>query len=263
MTEEFFSPSKRSKLVVRKIKQENGGWDYTQGELYTDDKLIATILRNYSQFSHSFVSAPDGEYLITGKHYMGITIVNCQTGKEWNFTPPKGTEALCHTRYLLSPDGHTLMACACAWGGPWDWYFYDWNLDKFGPDGLPKLSLDLSSLSLEDQEEFSLDADTGEISFKEDGSIIYKEIKSYHTPSRTYSEDLSERPDLWLEFLPAELKDTFQRELKAGTHHLDLYIRYFVHNIKPQCVPRVFSTILMQREDNKIKVMSKLPESLV
>jgi hypothetical protein len=103
-SKEHFSPTKKYKLVVTVYRTKKDCWAYTRGELYrvSNNKLIADIGRNYSDFSYSFQVKNDQEYLITGRSYMGQTIVNLDEG--WEVSTPGlmqvlsfvGLSIICH-----------------------------------------------------------------------------------------------------------------------------------------------------------------------
>jgi hypothetical protein len=145
--EEKLSPSGKYRLVITrydtsKVTGENT-WAHTRGRLYhvTDGTLIADIKRNYSQFNHSFQMKNEQEYLITGRDYMGQTIVNCDEGWEAS-TPETSGEQFCWVDHWLSPDGKTLVVDGCYWACPFELFFFDFSNPRRLP--LPELEFNRS-----------------------------------------------------------------------------------------------------------------------
>ena len=162
------SPSGKYRLIVRNYKTSEGCWEYTQGRLFRveDEEFITSIERTYCHFQHNFVMHGDKEYLITGRSYMGLTIVDCASAQEWNYTPTK--EDWCQAVWQLSPDGKTLVVSACVWGGPYEYRCYDFDLAKFDPTkGLPLLPYDESLVNPPHEE----------IYLNERGNIVFQQGK--------------------------------------------------------------------------------------
>lgn len=133
LTEEIISPSDRYRLVIRYYDQGEKYWNYSRGTVYriSDGVEIADVKRNYSTFHHSFVVKNGEEYLISGRSYMGQTIVNLDTGVELNDSQWKGEGykgyEFCWADSYLSPDGNTLAVHGCTWGAPYEFRFYDFT----------------------------------------------------------------------------------------------------------------------------------------
>jgi len=141
-TTEVLSPSKRYKLVITDYFTKEGCWNYTRGQVYrvSDNGLIADIKRNYSGFDHSFQTKDSQEYLITGRSYMGQTIVNLDEGWEVSTPGPyEGTE-FCWIMHYLSQDGTTLAVEGCYWACSYEIAFFDFTDPKISP--LPVLRQD-------------------------------------------------------------------------------------------------------------------------
>lgn len=130
---ETLSPSGRYKLVVHDYQTKPGSWGYSRGRIYrvSDNALIADIKRNYSFHNTGTWLQKDGqEWLVAGRSYMGHTIVNCDTGIEYNDPKwPDGYEGheFCWTGVQLSPDSNTLMVDGCYWACSYEWRFYDFT----------------------------------------------------------------------------------------------------------------------------------------
>lgn len=162
------SPSNNYYLVIRYFKTQKGCWEYTQGRLFrvSDNEFIAAIERNYSHFKHNFITCGDKEYLITGRSYMGLTIVDCASGQEWNYEPKK--EDFCQAEWRLAPDNKTLLVSGCIWGGPYMYICYDFDLAKFDTNkGLPILPYDESLVNPQYKG----------IYLNEDGNIVFQQGK--------------------------------------------------------------------------------------
>jgi len=120
--EEEKSPSGKFKLLIRYYKTKEGYWNYSRGTVYRQDGTeICDIKRNYSTFHHSFVVKDGQEWLITGRSYMSQTIVNLETGMEYEDQHDK----FCWADHYLSPDGNTLAVCGCYWAAPYKYKFFD------------------------------------------------------------------------------------------------------------------------------------------
>lgn len=130
------SPSGRYRLEIRSYASRPGCWNLSRGTVIriADGEVVADVRRNYSMFHHSFVSKDGREYLVTGRSYMGQTIVCLDTGQEWN--DPKWPDdyegqEFCWAASLLSPDGRTLLVDGCHWACPYEYRFYDFeDLDR-------------------------------------------------------------------------------------------------------------------------------------
>lgn len=269
------SPSGKHRLVIRYYKTKEGCWEYTQGRLFrvADDEFITTVERNYCHFHHNFVQQGDKEYLITGRSYMGLTIVDCASGQEWNYQPTQ--EDWCQANWKLSPDGKTLLVSACVWGGPYDFLYYDFDLTKFDPSkGLPQLSLD-ENLVRPPPEPFIIEGlgdvnppqegiylnDRGEMIFQQ-GKDIPQDLRGNFTPNDetwylvfTYpvkynhrfkmdQEDLYWQPKLWFEVIPEDLHPQLQGFLEKwpdSQSHLKDWKGYWEdrEKIRSQCKPHL------------------------
>lgn len=127
--EEHLSPSGRYKVVIRQYGTKPGCWNFSRGTVYrvSDGQQVCDIQRNYSHFSVNFISKNGQEWLITGRSYMNQTIINLDTGQE--FEPPceeHGAE-FCWVDAWLSPDEKTLVVEGCIWGAPYEYRFFDFT----------------------------------------------------------------------------------------------------------------------------------------
>lgn len=177
---EDITPSGRFKLLRRYYKTKDGCWNYSRGTIYrlSDNKEICDIKRNYSGFFNSFVTKNDQEYLITGRSYMSQTIVNLDTGEEFE---PEGDQyngyAFCWTGAKLSPDGNTLIVEGCHWACPYEYRFFDFTDPS---KGWKKLKID-NYLNVDDKEPV----------FNEDGTIICYQTRKFFIPLNKFEDDIT------------------------------------------------------------------------
>jgi len=130
-SQEQISPSGRFKLIIRQYTTKKGCWHYSRGTVYrvSDNEQVCDIKRNYHHFSHSFVEKNKQEYLITGRSYMSQTIINLDTGEE--FEPTGKKQSFCWAVAKLSPDENILVVDGCEWAAPYEYRFFDFtNLTK-------------------------------------------------------------------------------------------------------------------------------------
>lgn len=133
---EFFSPSKKYKLLISEYKTKENSWNYTQGVIIrvATNITIAKINRNYSQFNYSFLTKGDTEWLQVGESYMAQTFVNLETGQIFdNLEKLKLTKqfqqglSFCWDKSWLSPDGNTLAVDGCYWAHEFEFQFFDFT----------------------------------------------------------------------------------------------------------------------------------------
>lgn len=225
-SEEVISPSGKYKLVIQAYKTIEGCWDHTKGLLFCGDQLLASIERNYGSFAYNFVQDGDKEYLISGRSYMGITIIDCETGHEWNYYPEK--EDRCQAKWQLCPPNgssgpKTLMINACFWGGSWEYLFYDFDLSKFDPSsGLPHLPYDMSLMR--DPERGVYPNEQGEMKILQGKDIptnllgnftpnleewyfVFANPIEYNTKAKTYQDNVRFDSIYWKELASPEMTD--------------------------------------------------------
>jgi hypothetical protein len=190
-TKEELSPSGRHRLVMRYYDQGDGYWRYSRGTVYrvSDGAEVADVKRNYSTFHHSFVTKGRDEYLISGRSYMGQTVVNLETALELNDEAWKAEQGycgfeLCWAAHWLSPDGNTLVVNGCVWGGPYGFHFFDFTDPE---KGWPQLEQDLD-----------LDEGYGghvAPDFHEDGTISVGVVARLFKPLGKYEHELTEEEE--------------------------------------------------------------------
>lgn len=176
-TEEDITPSGRFKLVRRWYSTKKGCWNYSRGTVYriSDGKEICDIKRNYSSFHHSFIMKDGQEWLITGRSYMSQTLINLDTGEEFE---PEGDQyngqAFCWSGARLSPDGNVLLVEGCHWACPYEYRFYDFSDPA---KGWPEIQI------YENDKLIGLYSDEGkEPDFNKDGTVTAYESREYFKP---------------------------------------------------------------------------------
>ena len=143
---ELASPSGRYRLTIRTYRTGPNTWHYSRGTVARalDGTIVCDIKRNYGVFHHSFVTKDGHEYLITGRSYMSQTIVDLDTGKEYE---PQGDHykgsAFCWATCSLSPDGNTLAVDGCIWACPYEFRFFDFADPARGWFELPIVGIEL------------------------------------------------------------------------------------------------------------------------
>jgi len=178
---EVLSPSGRYKLVINYYKTKKGCWNYSRGTVYRilDDAEICDIKRNYSYFHHSFVTKNKQEYLITGRSYMSQTIINLDTGEEFE---PQGDHydgmAFCWAKAYLSPDGNTLLVDGCHWACPYEYKFFDFTDPS---QGWPELEIEGDDY---------IDADDKDPIFHDDGSITCYQTSEFFLPLNKFDDEI-------------------------------------------------------------------------
>lgn len=140
--EDVLSPSGRFRLIVRNYRSRPGAWNVSRGVVtrVSDGAVVADLCRNISGFGHTFVQKDGAEWLIAGRAYTSQTLVNLDTGAEYE--PPGDPylgEGFCWTDVRLSPDGNTLLVEGCVWACPYEVRFFDFTNPA---RGWPELTLD-------------------------------------------------------------------------------------------------------------------------
>lgn len=143
--EDFFKEENKQKTVVElsdlekyrleisSFKTREGSWSYTQGKVFKveDNKLIATINRNYHSFPFLFIEnhSSGKDYLVCGEDYQGQTIVDLTTGEVLN-KMSQGYEfggGFCWADYKFYKDINILIVNGCHWACPYEYRFYDFS----------------------------------------------------------------------------------------------------------------------------------------
>lgn len=174
---EHVSESGKYKLVTTPFSTKEGGWNYTQGLVYTvgNDQPIAEVQRNYSSFPFEFVEDhPNGHaYLVCGEDYQGQTVVELDTGKRRDFLPPEAEKGhgFCWADYKFDKATQILLVDGCYWACPYMFRFYDFSNPM---EGWPEI----------ESEEW-IDADAKAPTFEPDGAI-----KTYQTREDEDSDEV-------------------------------------------------------------------------
>ena len=121
------SPSGKYVLKISKYTTGKGTWGYTKGSIRSKrNGDLASVCRNYSSFPFCWVENEEGDFLICGSDYQGLTVVNLKTGEVVNWKPglAKIGSGFCHVSFSDSPDGKLLATEGCIWGGPYEVKIY-------------------------------------------------------------------------------------------------------------------------------------------
>jgi hypothetical protein len=133
---EVLSPSGKYRLVTSIYSTEPGKWEYTRGQVYSGDTLIADVKRNYSSFWHAWVEDhPNGHsYFLCGENYQGHTIIELDTKKRIDSRPREGMQreftsehGFCWAFVEPSPDKLTLALEGCFWAAPYETLLLDFS----------------------------------------------------------------------------------------------------------------------------------------
>jgi hypothetical protein len=137
---ESFSPSGRFRLLPRIYSTKPSAWNYSRGTVYrvADGYEVCDIKRNLSGFHHTFFNRHGQEWLLAGRSYMSQTLVNLETGEEFE---PSGDQynssAFCWQQGFISPDGNTWAVLGCYWACPEEIKFFDFSHPAQGWPELP------------------------------------------------------------------------------------------------------------------------------
>jgi hypothetical protein len=119
------SPSGRYRLELHDYRV--GGDAFTElvrGRVYRGDTLVADVKRNYGIFHFGWAENHPNrhDYLLCGEDYQGQTVVELDTGRRADFTPPEAEpgHAFCCADYYPSPDGRFVVVDGCHWGAPYE-----------------------------------------------------------------------------------------------------------------------------------------------
>lgn len=119
----YKSLSGRYTLTVQAYKTKPGCWNYSQGVVSEDDRVIATIQRNYGTFHHGFFRQGETEWMVCGRSYMSQTFVNLSNGKVYDGEIDKSE--FCWSNIHPNPSGTLLLVVGCVWGAPYEYVVYD------------------------------------------------------------------------------------------------------------------------------------------
>lgn len=182
------SPSGRFRLEVRAYATKPNCWCHSRGTVVrvADGAVVADVGRNYSAFHHSFVTKDGRELLVTGRSYMGQTIVDLDRGLEWNDPKhPDGYDGheFCWAASVLSPDGRTLLVDGCHWACPYEYRFFDLTDPAEGWPALPIRDAAGNDASLEAEDRMPPE-------LREDGTIVCYESARRFVPLARVEHDI-------------------------------------------------------------------------
>lgn len=111
-------------------------WDYADLKVYKNNKLIATVRKNYHNIEYHYVRQNDTDFLITSEDYQAITIVNLDTGViktygDWDDI--KKGFGFCPIYFDWDESVDELIIEGCVWAGPYE-YMKTYIPDLNNPD---------------------------------------------------------------------------------------------------------------------------------
>lgn len=126
-------------LIVSSYKTEKGCGDFSQGEVFCGDKLIATIKRNYADFWYYFIinhPKTGHDYLLCGEDYQGYNAINLTTGENRVYIPKAALAGFGWC--IINPVDFDVETCelkidGCVWACPYEQITFDCS----DPDNLP------------------------------------------------------------------------------------------------------------------------------
>jgi len=204
------SPSGRYQLEISYYGTKKGCWNYSRGIVrrVATDEVVCDIKRNYSSFTHSFIEKNGQEYLITGRSYMSQTIINLDTGQEWE---PPGDQydghAFCWTGAQITPDGNTLIVDGCHWACPFETRFYDFTDPS---QGWPELK----AYKAGKDEPVWIDMDQIAPKVLPNGDILCSQSREYCVSLGKYEDDITEEE---LKELPDDESDWIHKAVATRT----------------------------------------------
>lgn len=123
---EYYSDSKKYKLIINC----SGSWK-SSGSVYDEDKLIATVNRNYGCFPFLFVENHKNghSYLICGEDYQGQTVIELDTGTIKNVLSDGAEKGFgfCWSDYKFDKESQILSVAGCYWACPYEFRFFDFS----------------------------------------------------------------------------------------------------------------------------------------
>jgi hypothetical protein len=104
---------------------------FSRGQVFNKDgDMIAVVFRNYGRFPFAWVEGhPQGDFLLCGEDYQGMTLVNLQNGivrHKLAANADKGG-GFCWSQIYPSPQGTRLAVHGCVWACPYETVFYDFS----------------------------------------------------------------------------------------------------------------------------------------
>lgn len=136
------------RLIVSSYKTEKNYGDFSKGEVFCGDKLIATIKRNYADFWYYFIinhPKTGHDYLLCGEDYQGYNIINLTTGENRVYIPKAALDGCGWC--IINVDSFDFETCkltidGCVWACPYETITFDFS----NPDVLPLPVLDVEEI---------------------------------------------------------------------------------------------------------------------
>jgi len=130
-TKVLLSPSGRH-LVIESGPISTGEKTWPVAQAFLMDAVTGDLRRTFrlrkTNFHGNFVRLPGGReaLLIAAESYMGVQLVDCETGGLLHAYIPD-RESFCHTNFALSSDGTRLYTAGCIWACPYEVRVYDFT----------------------------------------------------------------------------------------------------------------------------------------
>ena len=135
-------------LIISSYKTKPGFGNVTSGEIFCEERLIATIYRNYGDFWYHFIinhSKTGHDYLLCGEDYQGYNVVNLSTGANHVYIPKAALEGVGWCIIGVDdydPESCELLVDGCFWACPYEQIKFDFS----NPEQLPLPVLDIKEL---------------------------------------------------------------------------------------------------------------------
>lgn len=152
------SPSGRYSITRTRHTTGPHTWDYAKSVIRAGEEVVCTLYHNYSRMPHAWLEGrEEGDFLISGEHYQGQTLVDLSTGLKASHVG-----SFCWAAIKPSPCGRFLAVDGCYWGAPYETVIFDVRRIRALP--YPELGRFDSALG-----DWSSD---GRLSLKWDGEIV-------------------------------------------------------------------------------------------
>lgn len=115
------SPTGKYSIETTPFKISKNGWDYCEGRFYNnlDDEYITSVYRNYGSFPYCWLEGhPEGDFVICGEDYQGMTLVDLMSGRSTAFITEDAHKGggFCASSFDVSPEMDRIAVEGCYWG---------------------------------------------------------------------------------------------------------------------------------------------------
>ena len=193
------SPSGNYKLTIEIYSTTAKCWSYSRGIVHNlSNEIVCDIKRNYSSFPFSFVTKDGQEWIACGKSYTGQTIINLDTGYEYD--NPGEHNSFCWSDIKSDSNGSLLMVVGCHWGSSYEVRFYKFE------EPYTQIPIEVS-LQLPGGHNMAnyLLCDFGDCKFTDDGKIHYTLDYEYAEKFNKYDIELNDE----------EMKDYYEGDIET------------------------------------------------